>query len=33
LQGRTADAALERQQAQKLTQAQSTSGNNSPSHP
>ncbi len=32
-QGRTADAALERQQAQKLTQAQSTSGTSSPSHP
>jgi Flp pilus assembly protein TadD len=33
VQGRTADAALERQQAQKLAQAQSTSGSNSPSHP
>ena len=32
-QGRTADAALERQQAQKLMQAQSTSGANSPTHP
>jgi protein O-GlcNAc transferase len=33
LQGRTADAALERQQAQKLAQAQSSSGTNSPSLP
>jgi protein O-GlcNAc transferase len=33
LQGRIADAAVERQQAQKLTQAQSTAGSNSsPSH-
>lgn len=32
LQGRSADAALERQQAQKLTQAQSTSGASSPPH-
>jgi protein O-GlcNAc transferase len=33
LQGRTADAALERQQVQKLMQTQSTSGIDSTSHP